>query len=450
MRMVRMPSATSRLAVVSIGGIWWSYPPVGIVMSSYSTGRGGRRGGGGGRGRGEYYRNKYGGGGGGGRHQEQQEQQTQDDPPERRGGGSGGGDYAALSRLLTSLNGRQYPCYRDLETFESAAWTAPHFQLQIGRVQADPYAPPTRCRITVKTGGFKEPNKIRAVAVADYLWRRLYDKCVAMGADQTVRGGGGGGGGWSGPKGGDIQVMKPTQHVLEQSAVTVLPDGSVQAQLTISLPARGRTILGSAASEILGPVLTELVHTCLLPSSVSPADLKRHVDSVEDQVWLQNQLDAARLVAFIRNGAILPRLSGVDDRPMDSSKAVAFQSPEAFVRSFTLPNAGVTITGMAIGKGVCLICGGGFHGKSTLLEALQYAVYPKLPGDGREFCVTSPGAVKIRSEDGRSINSVDISSFINNLPFGKDTTSFTSDDASGSTSQASNIIEVCTTTSNVL
>lgn len=42
---------------------------------------------------------------------------------------------------------------------------------------------------------------------------------------------------------------------------------------------------------------------------------------------------------------------------------------------------------------------------------------------------------------GRSINRVDIRPFINNLPFGRDTSTFSTQDASGSTSQAANIIE---------
>jgi len=107
-----------------------------------------------------------------------------------------------------------------------------------------------------------------------------------------------------------------------------------------------------------------------------------------------------------------------------------------------LPNDGNVIKGMGIPKGVTLICGGGFHGKTTLLQALQCGIYYKVPGDGREFCLTVPSAVKIRAEDGRFINAVDISPFIKNLPFGKDTKCFHTPDASGSTSQAANIIEV--------
>jgi predicted ABC-class ATPase len=201
-------------------------------------------------------------------------------------------------------------------------------------------------------------------------------------------------------------------------------------------------VLGQVADHIFDGTLTNLVQQSLKYSALNASRLQAHVDSIEDQLWLQQQLKSKNLVSFVRNGAILPRASGVDDRPMTDS-VIPFQSPPQWQVSFTLPNAGMEIVGMGIPKGVTLICGGGFHGKSTLLQALQVGVYPKLPGDGREFCVTSPMAMKIRAEDGRSVSAVDISPFISNLPFGKDTTCFSTPDASGSTSQASNIVEVC-------
>jgi len=407
--------------------------------------------GGGGQERGEYYRNKYGGGGRGrgGRHQTQQEQN------QVRTVGRGGGSYQNLKSLLQRIDGRSYPAYHDLETSSSGTgWINQDvgFTLQIGRAQSDPFAPPTRCRLTIPHQTTQLPvalfqnNKIRCMALGDYLWRQLYRNCKTMGADHSLRTSTEGGGGWKGPKGGDIQVMEPTQHVMEQTAVWIdEKSGNVTCQITINLPARGRTILGHAAAQILDPVLSQLVHDSFKALSLNLDDMQRHVESIEDQVWLQSQLDGAGLVAFVPNGAILPRVSGVDDRPMQDSNengVVAFQSPANLETSFTLPNAGTTIAGMGIPKGITLICGGGFHGKSTLLECLQLAVYCKVPRDGREFCVTTRSAAKIRAEDGRSIHAVDISSFINNLPFGQDTTCFSTMDASGSTSQASNIVEV--------
>jgi predicted ABC-class ATPase len=264
-----------------------------------------------------------------------------------------------------------------------------------------------------------------------------------MGADQCdqdIRGG------WSGPKGGDIQIAPPTQHVVEQSAVMVHQEtGDVIAQFTVNLPARGRTILGQKAIDIFQRVVPHFVGKSLVYSAFCKDSLQQHVFSVEDQHWVRSQLSLKGLVAFVPNGAILPRASGADDRPIEDSKVqhvVRFESPTSMNVSFELPNSKTTICGMGIKKGVNLIVGGGFHGKSTLLSAIQLGVYDKIPGDGREFCVCDESSVKIRAEDGRSVTNVDISSFISNLPFGKSTNNFTTLDASGSTSQASNIIEV--------
>ena len=407
-------------------------------------------------GRGEYYKNKYGGGGrgrgGGGRGGRGRggrgRGRSEGDGEPRQA--NGGGSYSDLQRVLQRIDGKQYCAYHDLDTPRDRGWvnSDSQFTLFVERAQSDPFAPPTRCRVVVDAAkaGFPaslSSNKIRSVALADYLLRALYSSCKKLGADASLSGQG-----WSGPKGGDLQVMEPCQHVLEQSAVRVDGNGNVIAQMTINLPARGRNILGHAAEKILGHTLPQLVRDSLYYRSLQGAKLQAHVESVEDQLWLQNQLESKNLVAFIRNGAILPRMSGVDDRPMDSKNALPFESPKRLDVSFTLPNAGKTITGMGVPKGITLICGGGFHGKSTLLEALQVGVYPKLPGDGREFCMSSANASKIRSEDGRNVQAVDISTFINNLPFGKDTTNFNTPDASGSTSQAANIVEVSLSMAN--
>ena len=398
-------------------------------------------------GRGDYYKNKYGGGRGrdsagrGGRGNRGGQGRGASGASSPRGGGS----YSDLRRVLQRIDGNSYPAYHDIETPLAKGWVNSEggFTLYVGRAQSDPFAPPTRCRVVVNGHVAQLPpslynNRIRAIATADYLLRTLHRNCRNMGADNAMSGKG-----WSGPKGGDVQVMEPCQHILEQSAVQIDPmSGDVLAQVTINLPARGRTILGHAAAQIFEEVLPKLVQQSLCAVSLDPTHLQQHVDSVEDQHWLQGQLESHGLVAFVRNGAILPRSSGVDDLPMKESTAVPFQSPKELEVSFDLPNLGTKVSGMGIPKGVTLICGGGFHGKSTLLQALQQGIYCKIPGDGREFCVTSSNAAKIRAEDGRCVASVDISPFINNLPFEKDTTNFSTPDASGSTSQAANIVEV--------
>jgi len=431
------------------------------------SGRSGGRGGG----RGDYYKNKYGGGGRGGRgrggynvgrgsvaNDTDANKSSSDptaesaprayDPNVPRPGGDNGGMHADFINLLRRLDHKQYPAYHDIES-SSKGWVndLEGYTLYIGRAQSDPFAKPTRCRIVVKNETAKFPplsyqNKVRSVALGDFLNRKFYECCKEMGAD--VSEGSGQGGGWSGPKGGDIDITKPTQHVIEQSAVTILKNGDVCAQFTVSLPARGRSILGHKAVQIFDQTLPQLVQKTLLYNSLDASAVTRHVLNVEDQEWVRSNLEIRGLVAFIPDGAILPRKSGADDRPMeddDNQKVVRFHSPDTLRVSFDLPNMGKTLAGIGIRKGITLIVGGGFHGKSTILSALQVGMYNKIPGDGREFCVCSANAVKIRAEDGRSVSEVNITPFINNLPFGKKTDCFTTADASGSTSQATNIME---------
>lgn len=197
-----------------------------------------------------------------------------------------------------------------------------------------------------------------------------------------------------------------------------------------------------------------MIQKALLYPSLDAPSVTRHVLNVEDQEWVRGCLEVRGLVGFVPDGAILPRKSGADDAPMEDKRAddeegeksdkpnlVRFLSPDTLRVSFDLPNMRKTLAGIGIRKGITLIVGGGFHGKSTLLSALQVGMYNKIPGDGREFCVCSPNAVKIRAEDGRNVSQVNISPFINNLPFGQGTECFTTADASGSTSQATNIME---------
>lgn len=158
----------------------------------------------------------------------------------------------------------------------------------------------------------------------------------------------------------------------------------------------------------------------------------------EDQEFLRQELKKRQLVAFVANHSILPRESGISQKPMKN--AVPFQSPASLETEITLPHRG-KIKGMAIPQGITLIAGGGYHGKSTLLTALEDGVYNHIAGDGREFVLTDSSAVKLRAEDGRFIKDVDISLFINDLPNGKDTHCFSTLDASGSTSQAAGIVE---------
>mgnify|MGYP004644894657 FL=1 len=145
------------------------------------------------------------------------------------------------------------------------------------------------------------------------------------------------------------------------------------------------------------------------------------------RAWLKN----SDYCAFVANGSILPRTKGTD-LPMPD--AVPFRSaPDDEIEIFG-------VRGMGIRRGVTVITGGGYSGKSTLLDAISAGIYDHALGDGRELCITDDSAVTISAEDGRSVKHVNISPFIKWLP-GGDTRDFSTDHASGSTSQAANIME---------
>uniref|UniRef100_A0A7S1F5U0 ATPase of the ABC class n=1 Tax=Noctiluca scintillans TaxID=2966 RepID=A0A7S1F5U0_NOCSC len=350
----------------------------------------------------------------------------------------------SLQRQLEQYEGKSYPCYKDLMggpwEMEGCACT-----VVFDRVQGDPYAPPSWVRVQVSDTAAKFPaeyvsrSKIRNTALCDFVTRVMSDMLQGgTGTDWTQAVAGHG---WGGSKGGDVKIDAPGQCVLPRSSVVATSSG-IEARLTLSLPARGRSIEGHRAAQILGGLM-DVVKKSLFFKSLDQKALKEHILSVEDQESARSQLAGEGLVAFVANGSVLPRKSGVDDRPMtqsDDPNLVLFQSPSTLEVNLHVPNRGV-LTGMGIRKGITMVVGGGFHGKSTLLQALQIGVYNKVDGDGREFVVCDPKAVKIRAEDGRSVCCTDISPFINNLPFGRDTRTFSSADASGSTSQAANIVE---------
>jgi predicted ABC-class ATPase len=312
----------------------------------------------------------------------------------------------------------------------------------IDHVQGDPFASPSRVRVRVsqETAAFSGDTfsgKSREVALRDFLTRRF---CNSI--KQSCKGNRGSG------KSGIISIDPPGQEILERTSAFVTQQ-EVEARFVLGLPAFGRRVAAREAEAMFLQELPKIVQASLFSKSLDAQALYTHVRTAEDADFLRSQLDSLGLVAFVADGAVLPRASGIDPRPLDRKRAVHFQSPPSMRVEVVLPNRG-KLTGMGVPKGITLIVGGGYHGKSTLLNALELGIYNHLPGDGREFVVTDPAAVKIRAEDGRRIEKVDISPFINNLPLGESTRSFSTENASGSTSQAANIIEAIEAGAEVL
>lgn len=332
-----------------------------------------------------------------------------------------------LRSQLRSIDHRGYPAYKSL----AGSYQFPGFALFIDHVQGDPFASPSALHVEVahSVAGFPKEyfaKDCSRIALQDFLTRRL----AAMFEDFNFKAKGSG-------KSGLLSVTRCGQEVLERSACQIT-EAKIIARFHVGFPAFGRTINAGELEKILFDFLPRCVNNSLFYKRLDGKKVEAAVFLAEDQEAVRQLLETEGLAAFVANGSVLPRKSGVSDLPME--KSIPFHSPASMERTFVLPHRG-EISGMAIPRGITLIVGGGYHGKSTLLEALQTGVYNHIGGDGREFVITDDTAVKLRAEDGRSVRKVDISLFINDLPNGTDTTCFSTMDASGSTSQAAGVIE---------
>ena len=367
-------------------------------------------------------------------------------------GGSGGGDrshrdgergrsrrvyddeprdglLADLVGHLHALDGRSYAAYKAIvgRYRAPAGWF-----LHIDRVQSDPYAPPTRIHVDVPTDlhGLELLDEAdlladadRRLAVGDFLTRELH----------------------AGFRGTALSIASPGQEILQRSSIILRPEEkkegtgwSLEVRARLALPAQGRSIQGHEASRIVGRDLVRELEEAMDLTGERGDRLVRHVATLEDHRALTATVVRNGWVAFLADGSVLPRRSGVSDDPLDGG--VPLQAPESMAATVELPHAG-TVRGTVVEAGVNVIVGGGYHGKSTLLSAIERGVYPHVPGDGRELVATVPDAVKVRAADGRAVTGVDLTPFISHLPAGRDTASFTTRNASGSTSQAASIIE---------
>ena len=334
---------------------------------------------------------------------------------------------ADLKRLLTSIDHKSYPAYKDVRgTYDFNTYI-----LSIDHVQGDPFASPSKVSIQVRHAKAGFPAELfdtpwKKTALEDYLLRCFSREIGRL--SFKAKGSG---------KSGLIATSRPGQEVLSRTACEI-GRNEITARFEVGFPAFGRTINSGELIRIFFDFLPGCVENVFFYRRQNTAEIKKRITLADDQQFIRNELKRLDLVSFVADGSILPRETGVSDRPMKGS--VAFHSPDSLRITLNLPGHG-PISGMAIHRGITLIVGGGYHGKSTLLKALESGVYNHIPGDGREYVITDETAVKLRAEDGRSINHVDISLFIRDLPNKKDTTCFSTADASGSTSQAAAVIE---------
>ncbi|QLE33961.1 ABC-ATPase domain-containing protein [Vibrio parahaemolyticus] len=317
-----------------------------------------------------------------------------------------------LTATLKKIEKQNYRAYQQIK----GQYDFTDFTLFIDHVQGDPYASASRFRAT------------RAWSLTGLEWlkdespafQRAARDFIARSFEQFAK------------QENTVSIALNGQTVLDSTAVLFTEEG-IELRFRVNLPAEGRSVLGKKANNILTFHLPKFIRRATLERELDKEAMVKHCQVVEDQSALREQLEAHNLVAFIANGSVLPRIAGNCDLPM--KEAVEFTAPESLQVTLHAPNKGY-VTGLGIPKGITLIVGGGFHGKSTLLNAIERSIYDHIPGDGREYIVTDQKAMKIRAEDGRCVHHLNLSNYINHLPMGKDTADFSTQDASGSTSQA--------------
>ena len=346
--------------------------------------------------------------------------------------------HSELRSLLRSIDHRGYPAYKSLK----GTYGFPGYLLEIVHVQGDPFASPSQLSIHIRGSQTGIPSAFyserwRKRALEDHLLR-LFSSAL----DRYSHKAGGSG------KSGFLGTSRPGQEILERSACRIdETSGDISMCFEAGFPAAGRTVLAGNLEKMLFTFLPDVVKGTLYYSSIDQERLKETIELADDQKCLRDFITQNGYIAFIADGSVLPRESGISQRPLKG--AVRFRSPDSLRVEADLPHAG-KVSGMAIRRGITVIAGGGYHGKSTVLGALERGVYDHIAGDGREYVVTDQTAVKIRAEDGRSVKGTDISLFIGDLPGGTDTRRFCTENASGSTSQAAGLAEALEAGSRLL
>ncbi|USD66748.1 ABC-ATPase domain-containing protein [Vibrio sp. SCSIO 43136] len=320
-----------------------------------------------------------------------------------------------MELLISKLKKIEKQNYRSYQQIKGS-YDFEDFELHIDTTQADPYAPPSRVRATrawslTGLAWLQDKSPAYQMAARDFIARSF----ASFASKENL-----------------VSIALTGQTVLDNTAVLFTQHG-IELRFRVELPADGRSILGKKAINLLTFNLPKFIRRSTLERELDLQALKAHCEAIEDQVALRDQLSPRGLIAFVGDGSILPRLAGNSDLPM--KEAVAFSAPDSLAIELETPNSGI-LRGLGIPKGITLIVGGGFHGKSTLLTAVERSIYNHIPGDGRERIVADMNAMKIRAEDGRCVHNLNLSNYINHLPAKRDTKDFTTQDASGSTSQA--------------
>ena len=257
-----------------------------------------------------------------------------------------------LKNELKSINGKSYGTYKSLAN----KYDFKSYILSIDHVQRDPFASPSKVILIINQKISKFPSHLfdtqyKKVALEDYLTRLFYSNIVKF--SSRVSGSG---------KSGLISISRCGQEILERTALIISND-KIEVRFEVGFPARGRSVLSNELEKILFNFLPQIVDNTLIYENLNKTSIQKRINLSEDQHYIRCAIKEKNLVAFIADGSVLPRESGISNRPLKNG--IPFKSPESLKVELNLPHKG-KLTGMGIQKGITLIVGGGYHGKSTL------------------------------------------------------------------------------------
>lgn len=232
-----------------------------------------------------------------------------------------------LKIILNRIDGKGYKAYGDIK----GSYAFSPYSLTVDHVQGDPYAVPSRVsvRTPLKDTGYS-PNlyssQIREIAFRDFLGRRFHQAIQKLSKGNRGIG-----------KSGLIEIDHGSQQILNRSSV-ILHGEFLEIRFFVGLPARGRTILAGQAMEIFFKEIPAIFKEILSTDSVSLNNLQSHVETAEDTQALREQLKEKGLTAFVGNGSLLPRSSGVEQRPLKAGIPLSLRRNGKW--SFNVPMAG--------------------------------------------------------------------------------------------------------------
>jgi len=309
-----------------------------------------------------------------------------------------------LHKTLKNADGKPFQKYKGLQN----NFVLENYEIIFDDIQNDRAGHTAmRVRVPHKKAGFPVnmfDTKKREIALRDLISRRFREAARTHARSPIPK-----------TSGGEVYIPRPGQEILERGSIAIT-QYFIEARFTVDLPSDGNKVSAMAMNLLLERI-DRIVSDSMYFSAYKQSKVYNHLQTYENAEFIRENLSSKGIVAFIADGSVLPRR---DDDLAPMIDAVPFSCSDDLKVTFDVPY-GEPITGAGIPKGFTAVSGCSRSGKSTLIDAIYAGVYDHIPGDGREYVISSPDAAFILAEPNRPADSVDISMFVKDTPEFEDT-----------------------------